>query len=83
MVDTSEPFIEETWSGALTIGCVRLSVEHRIERCRMIDIAQEGLPRQGGWLKALGQTRDANLGVYLEVAEPGTLRVGDEVLLTG
>jgi MOSC domain-containing protein len=83
VVETTEPFIEETWSGGLTIGSVRLAVVQRIERCRMIDIAQEGLPRQGGWLKALGQTRDANLGVYLEVAETGTLRVGDEVLLTG
>ena len=83
VVDTSEPFVEETWSGALTIGGARLTVVRRIERCRMIDIAQEGLPREGGWLKALTETREMSLGVYLDVAEPGTLRVGDEVLLTG
>ena len=83
VVDTSEPFVEETWSGSLTIGGARLTVDRRIERCRMIDIAQEGLGREGGWLKALTETRDMSLGIYLDVARPGTLRVGDEVLLTG
>ncbi len=83
VVDTSEPFVEETWSGSLTIGGARLTVDRRIERCRMIDIAQEGLGREGGWLKALTETRDMSLGIYLDVARPGTLRVGDEVLLNG
>ena len=49
----------------------------------MVDIAQEGLPREGAWLKALTETREMSLGVYLDVAEPGTLHVGDEVRLTG
>lgn len=83
VVDTSEPFVEETWSGGLTIGDTALTVARRIERCRMIDIAQEGLHREGGWLKALTETREMSLGVYLEVTEPGAFRVGDEVLLTG
>ncbi len=83
VVDTSEPFVEETWSGGLTIGGARLTVLRRIERCRMVDIAQEGLPREGGWLKALTETREMSLGIYLDVARPGSLRVGDEVLPTG
>jgi uncharacterized protein YcbX len=83
VVDTREPFVEETWSGALTIGGARLSVDRRIERCRMVDIAQEGLSREGGWLKALTETREMSLGIYLDVTEPGTLEVGDAVLLTG
>ena len=51
----------------------------RIERCRMIDIAQEGLPREGRWLKALTEAREMNLGIYLDVAEPGVVALGDEV----
>ncbi len=39
----------------------------RIERCRMVDIAQEGLAEQPGWLKALGRERDLCLGVYADV----------------
>ena len=79
VVDTSEPFIEETWSGSLAIGSARLTVLRRIERCRMIDIAQDGLPREGRWLKALTESRDMSLGVYLDVAAPGTVRVGDGI----
>jgi uncharacterized protein YcbX len=55
----------------------------QIERCRMIDIAQEGLPREGRWLKALTDTREMNLGVYLDVARPGRLTVGDELRVLG
>jgi hypothetical protein len=46
----------------------------------MIDIAQEGLPRDGRWLKALADTRDMSLGIYLDVARPGVVSVGDEVV---
>jgi uncharacterized protein YcbX len=79
LIETDEPFIEETWTGALTIGGVRLEVVERIERCRMVDIAQEDLPPLGGWLKALGETRETCLGLYLDVARPGTISVGDVV----
>jgi uncharacterized protein YcbX len=78
VVATDEPFVEETWR-SLEIGGVGLGLVERIERCRMIDIAQEGLPRDGRWLKALGDQRETRLGVYFAVARPGTLSVGDEV----
>jgi uncharacterized protein YcbX len=79
VVDTSEPFVEETWSGLVTVGTARLRVARRIERCRTVDIAQEGLPPEGGWLKALSDTREMCLAIYLHVVDPGTVRVGDEV----
>ncbi len=82
VVETGEPFVEETWSG-LTLGGVRLVAVERIERCRMIDIAQEGLPRDGRWLKALTDAREMCLGVYLDVAEPGRVTCGDELSVTG
>jgi uncharacterized protein len=75
---TDEPFVEEAWTW-VEVGRVRLTPVERIERCRMIDIAQEGLPRDGRWLKALTQAREMNLGVYADVARAGRLSVGDPV----
>jgi uncharacterized protein YcbX len=83
VIDTSEPFVEETWSGVLVVGGARLRVVRRVERCRMVDIAQEGLPAQGGWLKGLTDTREMCLAVYLDVESPGTVSVGDSVSLAG
>jgi uncharacterized protein len=83
VVDTSEPFVEETWTGLVSVGTARLRFDQRIERCRMIDIAQDGLPPEGGWLKALTDTRELCLGIHLDVVEPGTIRRGDEVRLGG
>ena len=78
VIDTDEPFVEETWLGDIALGDVRLTPVERIERCRMVDIAQEGLPREGRWLKALTDTREMSLGVYLDVARPGVVTRGDE-----
>jgi uncharacterized protein YcbX len=79
VVETDEPFVEETWRGEVCVGEARLVPVERIERCRMIDIAQEGLPREGRWLKALTEAREMSLGIYLDVAQPGVVTVGDEV----
>jgi uncharacterized protein len=78
VIETQEPFVEEAWT-VVEIGGVLLTPVERIERCRMIDIAQEGLPREGRWLKALTQAREMNLGVYADVARSGRLGVGDPV----
>ena len=83
VVDTDEPFIEETWTGEVSIDGVRLTPVERIERCRMIDIAQEGLPQEGRWLKSLTAAREMCLGIYLDVAAPGRVAVGDEVSVRG
>jgi uncharacterized protein YcbX len=80
VVETDEPFVEETWA-AVELGEVALSVVERIERCRMVDIAQEGLARDGRWLKALTETREMCLGVYLDVTRPGVVRRGAEIVV--
>ncbi len=49
MVETDEPFVEEAWVGEVSVGGVLLTPVERIERCRMIDIAQEGLSREARW----------------------------------
>jgi uncharacterized protein YcbX len=83
VVETDEPFVEESWTTRVEIGGVRLTPVERIERCRMIDIAQEGLPREGRWLKALTDSRDMCLGIYLDVTSTGVITVGDEIRVLG
>lgn len=80
VVATDEPFVEETWTGReVQVGSTALRIAGRAPRCRMIDLDQDGVTAAGAWLTALGEERDLCLAVYADVAEPGTLRVGDEV----
>lgn len=77
VVATDEPFVEESWVGReLQVGAVRLRLTANTVRCRTIDVAQDGVADPSPWLKPLGE-RDLELAVYAEVAEPGTVRVGD------
>jgi uncharacterized protein YcbX len=80
LLETDEPFVEETWPGrTLDVGSVRLRVEERIERCRTIDLAQDGVATTERWLKALGGSRDLCVGIYARVDQPGDISVGDHV----
>ncbi|WP_062464919.1 MOSC domain-containing protein [Demequina soli] len=82
VIDTDEPFVEEGWIGSeLTLGGVRMRAVKRNERCRVIDLAQNGVDAPTRWLKPLGERRDACVAVYCEVLEPGAMRVGDPVRL--
>lgn len=83
VLETAEPFVEETWTGRVVrIGETALRVVERTERCRMVDIAQEGLAPERGFLKALGRERDLCLGVYAEVHRRGGIGLGDPVDVT-
>lgn len=85
VLQTQEPFIEETWTGqSLTIGqgiddAVSLSVERRIPRCRTIDLNQDGADAKGRLLKLLGKHREMCAAVYANVIFPGRIAVGDAV----
>jgi uncharacterized protein YcbX len=84
IVETVEPFEEEGWvDGLVEIGHadkqVRLAVVDRVERCRTIDLAQDGVTTTTPWLKALGRSRDLCVAVYADVLVPGTVTVGDVV----
>ena len=82
VVETAEPFEEEGWLGReVQVGEVVLRVVDRIERCRMVDLEQVGLPALGGLLKVVGAERDMCAGVYADVVRPGALAEGDQ--LTG
>jgi len=80
LVETTEPFVEETWIGSrLAVGDVMLSLVERIERCRMVDIAQDGVGTTAPLLRRLSAEREMRLGVYADVVAPGRIGVGDEV----
>lgn len=82
LVETTEPFEEEAWVGrTVRSGDVELHVAQRVERCRTIDLAQDGLTEGVRWLKPLGAERDLRLAVYADVARPGTLTVGTPIHL--
>lgn len=80
LVETAEPFEEEAWAGPVRIGGAVLTPVMRIERCRTIDLDQDGAGSSTRWLVPLGRERDMRCGVYLDVATPGEIAVGDEVL---
>jgi uncharacterized protein YcbX len=80
VLQTAEPFEEETWVGSrLAVGDVTLTVVERIERCRMVDLAQDGVARTAPLLKRLSAEREMCLGVYADVVTPGRIGIGDEV----
>lgn len=82
LVDTEEPFAEDGWLGReLRAGTVVLRVVRRTERCRVIDVPQDGLSMGTPWLRSLPPGRVLELGVYADVVVPGSLRVGDPVRL--
>ena len=77
---TTEPFVEESWVGqVLAVGNARLRVASRVERCRTIDVPQDGTAARGRWLKPLAAERDMSLAIYADVITPGTITVGDRV----
>lgn len=80
VIATSEPFIEETWVGRrISLGGVELDVIERIERCRTIDVAQDGVSARGRWLKPLAADREMCMAIYADVATPGWIACGDPV----
>jgi uncharacterized protein len=83
VVDSDEPFVEETWVGRdLHVGSATLRVVERVERCRTIDLAQDGTTPADRWLTVLGRERDVRVAVYADVVSPGLLTVGDAITVT-
>ena len=82
VVRTEQPYVEDSWVGReVTLGTVRLRVSEPIERCRMVGVAQVGLPERPGMLKAISEHHHLDAGVYAAVLQPGTIAVGDPVLV--
>lgn len=67
----------------IAIGDVRLDVVKRVGRCVMITRPQpDGIERDLDVLKTINRERDGQLAIGALVAQPGTMRVGDEVVRT-
>jgi uncharacterized protein YcbX len=82
VVSSEEPFVEETWLGrGVALGSVRLRVEERAPRCRMIDVPQDDVVPGRRWLRELTRERGMYLGVYARVSITGQVRVGDLLLV--
>lgn len=77
VLETDEPFVEDSWVGReIAIGDIHLAVTERIERCRMVDIAQVGLAPVEGLLTTIGRERQVCAGVYAAIVQPGLLALG-------
>jgi len=77
--------VEDGWVGhRLAVGDeVLLDVRGAMERCVMVGLDQVGLPTEPGLLRTLARLNETCLGVVLDVARGGVVRVGDPVHLVG
>jgi uncharacterized protein len=75
-------FEEDRWIGAtLRIGDVVLRTTETTGRCVMTTRAQGDLPLDPTVLKRIGRRNGADAGIYLDVLEPGTIDIGDELVV--
>ena len=80
LLATEIPYAEEAWVGReLTLGSSVVRVTGTTERCRMVGVAQVGLPGRPGLLRTISHRHDLMAGVYATVVRPGRVRVGDRV----
>jgi len=63
----------------LAVGALRLRVRGPIERCVVTTYDLHAGPPDPRILRFVAQERNAWMGLYCDVIQPGTLRAGDEV----
>jgi uncharacterized protein len=81
-LDSGAPFEEDEWVGsAVRIGAAVVRIDRRDSRCAIVNV-DPATGRPGSrLLKVLGTTRGAYAGVYATMVQPGTVRVGDPVVI--
>ncbi len=82
-VDRTAGRPEDAWVGhELRIGThLVIDIVDTVQRCVMVNAAQDELAQTSEVLRALADTSDLQFGVYARVAVPGRVKVGDEVVL--
>ena len=83
-VDSADgaPFLEDDWVGSvLRVGAMRMRVDRRDKRCVMVNVDPENAERNPAVLRAIAQERNACLGVYGTIVQPGRVASGDPVVL--
>ena len=74
--------LEQTLVGArLQVGTVRLGVRSPIERCVTVTYHPLGETSDPRILRFLAEQRNAWMGIYCDVLEPGIASVGDPLIL--
>lgn len=78
------PFQEDGWVGSvLRVGGMRMRADLRDNRCVMVNVDPVTAERNPAVLRAIARDRQACLGVYGTIVEPGLVTVGDSVSLGG
>jgi uncharacterized protein YcbX len=76
------PYTEDTWVGAtLRVGQLRMRVDKRDQRCVMVNVDPSTGARDPAILRTIGHERQTCLGVYGSVVTPGTIAMGDPLVL--
>jgi uncharacterized protein YcbX len=85
LVDTPDGqvgLVETAWVGReIRVGAAVFRGELRTMRCSMVTAAQADLPKDPSVLRAIVHDADQCLGLYASVSTPGTVAVGDPVVL--
>ncbi len=80
--DASDGYPEHAWVGRhIRIGKALIEVVMGCPRCVMVTLAGDGLPPDPRIMRTLVRETKHIAGVYMRVAEPGDVRVGDELEL--
>lgn len=78
--EAASGFVENDWIGRrIVIGTLSISATEGTKRCGMTMAAQPGLPEQPDVLRSILRGNRRNLGIYAEIAAPGSLSLGDDV----
>ena len=76
-------WIEDGWCGRmLHIGTVTIVPRQSCVRCTMVTRPQPGLERDLDIYKTLSRHHDGTFGVWTQVHTPGTVHVGDPVVIS-
>jgi uncharacterized protein YcbX len=79
---SEDTFPEDAWVGCvLHIGGVRMRVDGRDKRCVVVNIDPVTTRRNPAILRAIANKRQVCLGVYGSTVQPGSIAVGDAVIM--
>ena len=82
-IGSDQPFAEREWLGRrVAIGNDAVArAQQECPRCIMVTHGFDDLPKDPKVLRAIVQEASGNLGIYADVGQPGTVRVGDSLEL--
>jgi uncharacterized protein YcbX len=80
LVETDEPFVENSWTGrTVRIGDAALRIDRLDKRCVMINVDPETGRSEPSMLRLVARSHGSNAGVYATVVGPAEVHLDDEV----